>query len=87
MRWIAIAGLALSMTACGNWKGDGNDELLPDELVKAGVKPWFGDPVQVLTERADDNVRENRKADEPEEAHGAAPEAAPHHRPPAPAHP
>jgi hypothetical protein len=76
MRWMLLAGIVLSVTACGRWKGSGADEVLPDVVgiaSKGKVPKSFGVPSQMAPgEHADQNIAENRQAAEPEERSTAA---------------
>ena len=51
--WLAVGAVSLTLTACGQWKGDGTDEAIPDALGQAtGVNKAFGVPSQTLPDNA-----------------------------------
>jgi hypothetical protein len=79
---MIVGALVLSVTACGRWKGDGNDEVIPDPLGAAmGLKKSFGVPVALAGEQSDENLQHNRQVEEaePEEGHHGGHEAPAHH--------
>lgn len=69
-RILIVITAALSMTACGQWKGDGSDEAIPDVLgMITGVRKSEGVPSETLhTDHADDDIRMNHPSQEEIEA-------------------
>ena len=50
---LAAGVMSLTLTACGQWKGDGNDEAIPDALGQTtGVNRAFGVPSQTYPDNA-----------------------------------
>jgi hypothetical protein len=77
-RVVTIALSSLCLTACGQWVGDGTDEVIPDAVGLAtnrAVKPSFGVPSQSINDHADENILHNRKSLEEQEAAEAAHES------------
>jgi hypothetical protein len=65
MRRLILAVAAVSILGCGQWKGDGTDEALPDFAGRAtGVPERFGVLSQTFADHADDDIRNNRPGDE-----------------------
>ncbi len=77
MRRLILAVAAVSILGCGQWKGDGTDEAIPDVAGRTtGVKERFGVLSQTFPDHADQDIRNNRPGDEsPFKSEG---EAAPH---------
>jgi hypothetical protein len=75
---MLVGALVLSVSACGRWKGDGNDQVAPDPIGPAiGLKDSFGVPVMLAGEQADENLQHNRQAETAE--HGEGHHGAPAH--------
>jgi hypothetical protein len=65
-----LFAVAVTTTACGQWKSGGHEEAIPDLIGQAtGVNRSLGVPSETLhTDRADEDIRLNRPSDEEIEA-------------------
>jgi len=71
-RVMVVIAATFTLSACGEWRGDGHDEAIPDVLGAAtGVKPSFGVLSQTLTDHADEDIVKNAKAEAEEPAAGS----------------
>jgi hypothetical protein len=68
--WLVLCSLAVALGGCGQWKGDGTDEAIPDVIgLTTGLNRAFGvQPAILFRDQADEDIRLNRPSDEEKES-------------------